>query len=171
MLVTVLKFLMSLFSKSTKQHIEIIEDSPFKEVRIKSDLWLLIDSARTIMTVGNTLYAHPDMWDEMIPTTYRAKAVIQIHETTHARRQFDMGIDKWVFLYLFDKKFRWEEEKLAYEAEWTYMAENGYQYADGHHRMWAEILSGKTYRNMVSFEEAYSWVSTTMKKIMEKQNV
>lgn len=170
MLVGILKILMSLFSKRTKKHIEILEGTPFKEVRIKGSLWLLVDSARTIMTVGNTLYTHPDMWEEMIPTTRRAKAVIQIHEPTHAKRQFEAGIDGWVWDYIFDKKFRWEEEKLAYEAEWTYMVENGYSYTDAHHRMWAEILSGKTYRKMVSFNEAYQWVSSTMKKIMEEHS-
>lgn len=169
MLTTIIKLLLSFVSKKTDKHSELLTGTVFKEVRLKGDLWLIVDSKKVIMTIGDTLYAHPDMWKDMVPSL-RSRAIIQVHEALHARRQLERGIDDWILKYLFDKKFRWEEEKLAYAAEWEYMIKNGYKYSEGHHRMWAEILSSKTYGDMVSFEEAYQWVSTTMNNLMEKHS-
>ena len=169
MITTILTLLLSFVTDKTKEHTELLVGTVFKEVRLKGNLWLIIEGKRVIMTIGDTLYAHPDMWSKMTPSL-RSRAVIQVHEALHAQRQLESGIDKWILDYLLDEKFRWKEEQLAYAAEWEYMVKNGYKYVDGHYRVWAEILSGKTYGNMVSFEESYEWVSTTMKDLMEKHS-
>lgn len=163
MIVEILKLLLSLVSSKTDKHEELIQGTPFKEIRVKSEFWLLFNKARTIMTIGNTLYVHPDVWKEHHPTYDYSKAVIQVHEALHAARQFEAGIDSWVWKYVTDKEFRYEEEQLAYAAEWKWMIEQGHLYPSTFPIDWAKMISGPTYGNMVKFDRALKWATETMR--------
>ena len=165
MLTTIIKLLLSFVSKETDKHLGLIEGTVFKEVRIKNDLWLIVDSARTIMTIGNSLYAHPDRWKDMSESSHYSVSVIKVHEPVHAKRQLEQGIDGWIIKYLTNKKFRWEEEKLAYEQQWKYMIHSGHVYSHADYTRWADVVSGSTYGHMTSFEEAFQWMKVTVEKI------
>lgn len=163
MLVAVVKMLLTFFSKETERHEELLIGTPFKEVRVKGELWLLVDRARTIMTIDDTLYVHPDVWKEHHPTYDYSKAVIQVHEALHAARQKEKGVDSWVLKYLFDKDFRYQEEQLAYAAEWKWMIARGHLYPSTFPIDWAKMVSGPTYGHMVGFDKALQWVTQTMR--------
>jgi hypothetical protein len=165
MLVFILKLLLSLVSSKTNKHEDLIQGTPFREVREKGEIWLLVDGARTIMTIGNTLYVHPEVWKEHHPTYDYSKSVVQVHEALHAVRQTESGIDFWILKYITDKEFRYKEEQIAYEAEWRWMVERGHRYASTFSIDWAKMVSGPTYGHMVKFDRALEWAILKIKEI------
>lgn len=165
MIVSILKLLLSFVSSETEKHDELLRGTPFKEIRVKSELWLIFNGARTIMTIGNTLYVHPDVWKEHHPSYDYSKGVIQVHEALHAQRQFEKGLDSWIWKYVMDKDFRYEEEQLAYKAEWAWMISRGHKYSSSFPIEWAKMISGSTYGNMVGFDKALKWVNETMTEL------
>jgi len=79
------------------------------------------------------------------------------HEVIHAKSQESYGGGKiaWLRRYLFEKKFRWEEEKKGWREEILHLKNTGHGLNID---AIAEALSGKGYSNMVSFAEARRWV-------------
>lgn len=61
----------------------------------------------------------------------------------------------WVRKYLTDKNFRWAVEKRGYKEDILYERTHGIRVIP---EVYARILSGKTYNNMVSYDEALKWV-------------
>lgn len=161
MFVRILKLLLSFVSEKTKLHVEVLEGTHFEEVRVKSKLWLTFNSAESYMTIGETLYVHPERWRLESPNSTWLRAIMQ-HENVHLMRQYAEGLDPWIWKYLTNKKFRWEEEKYGYAAEFKYNIEHGAKYTDASMLSIAETLSGPGYGNMTTLDEAHKWVKETI---------
>lgn len=75
-------------------------------------------SKGVIFAYGDLIYA---------PTSNRGiDPHLLAHESIHGRRQLEIGIEKWWYLYLNDRDFRHYEELLAHRAEYESMVESGW---------------------------------------------
>ena len=120
-----------------------------------------------VTTISPNLYVRDiDKWLEDYPEGSIQHEALRRHEVEHAKEQeafidgatgmkrtIKMG--KWISAYLRDKDFRWAVEKRGYKAEIQYERSRGIHYPAA---FYAQILSGPTYNNMVSYEEALEWV-------------
>ncbi len=82
------------------------------------------------------------------------------HEQVHYKRQQDIGIAKYAMLYLFSKKFRYQEELLAIAPQMSIYTQGGLIF-DVNDR--ARRLSGSEYLWCVSFDEAVKDLSALHK--------
>lgn len=100
------------------------------------------------------------------------------HEVTHAEEQetYIRSLDnpdssflskrhirmsQWLHKYVTDKDFRWGVEQRGYKAEMLYLMSRGHTLFP---EVYAKILSGKTYMNMVSYEDALEWVHKVIRE-------
>jgi len=81
------------------------------------------------------------------------------HETVHYKRQGLLAIF-WVIRYFLSKKFRWQEEKLAYTAEIEYLKERGIQIDE---QSYIDSLVNE-YWNMVDRKTATSFIDDLVKE-------
>lgn len=84
-----------------------------------------------------------------------------IHEETHRRRQKEMGILQFAYRYLFDSKFRFQEELVAVKEAMKYLKKNKIVFDFDKN---AQFLSGYVYLWPVSEEYA----EKELKKIWDK---
>lgn len=76
-----------------------------------------------------------------------------VHEGTHIQRQRAWGPFAWVFSYVFNKKFRYDEELIAFKNEIEYL--NSMRGGRRVKLEWAASqLSGEAYGSMVTYEQA-----------------
>jgi hypothetical protein len=120
-----------------------------------------------VTTVSPNLYVRDiDDFLERYPEGSVQHEALRRHEVEHAKEQEEFvgdatGIKRqirmsiWLKRYLTDKKFRLEVEKRGYKAEILYERSRGVYVPP---EVYALILSGKTYGNMISYEEALEWV-------------
>lgn len=78
------------------------------------------------------------------------------HEKTHCRRQRWITPVWWI-RWLFSRKFRWQEESLAYRNEIAVLINSGYPVDVDYY---ATQLS-KGYLGMISYDSAIAWIGAT----------
>lgn len=111
-------------------------------------------------TVGHSCFvADLDSWLLRHPPGTIEYDAVLLHEQIHSRRQLDyeLGLAAWLARYLADPEFRWEEEKLGYEAAITHLVQNGRQVNTEH----LALILNKNYDfngRMVSYADALEWV-------------
>lgn len=98
------------------------------------------------------------------PKSYNEKKIhaLLIHENTHSERMLEHGIFYcwwWIQKYRYSRSFRVAEEFEACQAEFEKLVEYGIPIPFEH---CARALSGPIYSYMISFEDALSWVRSTV---------
>jgi hypothetical protein len=71
------------------------------------------------ITIGDTCYI-PKKYFIQCQTIERFKQwslPLFLHENEHSKRQIEYGIKKWLFRYITNKRFKWEEEVIGYTIE------------------------------------------------------
>jgi hypothetical protein len=118
---------------------------------------------QTTTTIGEHCYVSDlAQWLKDYPPGSIQQEALLRHEQLHAIRQlsYPLGIETWLLKYISEPSFRWEEEKLGYEQEITWLVQHGvYVYPP----LWASYMSNN-YSSMVSFEDAQAWVEATIRK-------
>lgn len=116
-----------------------------------------------VTTVSPYLYTSDlDWFNERYPEGSVDHEGLRRHELQHALEQEAyvdgatgakraLRLSDWIRKYLTNKSFRWEVEKRGYKADILYNRRVNPEAL-------AESLSGKTYNNMVTYEEALQWV-------------
>ena len=100
-----------------------------------------------------------DDWQKSFPEGSHHREALLRHERFHAWRQKKLGLSEYLYKYVFDRKFRLEEEKLANYIGLTYLKSRGVRVdVEGK----ARFLSGKAYKKMVSYEEIKKWILDVM---------
>jgi hypothetical protein len=148
---------------------EIMKDVAIKEVRFKSKIWRVCMEDGVYATIGETMYIDEADWKAYIrdKRTTRLRSLI-IHESTHASRQLQIGMSLWMFYYFTSTTFRWEEEKIAYEAEWRVEIADGKRYTGADFHFFAKNMSGPMYHGMTTYDEAYEFMKRTNIKLQEE---
>lgn len=98
---------------------------------------------RTIFAYDNKIYANDELTPDLI-----------VHEFTHWRQQNEIGLDKWVELYLTDNNFRLKMELEAYKKQLDSIKNR--EYRNKIRIESATNLSSQLYGNIISKEEAYT---------------
>lgn len=132
--------------------VEELDDrwAPLKAVKESS-----IQSPDVVTTlVPYVVVSDLDGWQDTYPIGSLQREAILRHERVHAFRQLKYGLAKYLIKYVNDPEFRWREEQLANYVEFMYMRERGFK-MDVERK--ARFLSGSTYLNMVSYDEAIQW--------------
>lgn len=141
--------------------VDLTDFTPSIEVK---PWWLGIRNEHEIVTFWGTIYT--DKYTVPLlqnPRTVWAKGLV-VHETVHARRQLTYGKMLWHIKYLVDADFRWEEERLAYEAQFAFLSETGNMELPYDQDKFLQILSGPVYNYMVSYNIAAKWLVTELDK-------
>ena len=150
-----------LFSTHTDVNNELIKDTRIQEVRYRDWIWRCFDPAPDLLImIGTTLYVNQDCWDNIDPQDEWAKAML-VHEETHLIRQQQAGLMCWLWDYIFDADFRWQEESTAYTAAWEYSMWQGRTYTMADCRSFGEYLSNISYLS-VTKEKATEFVISTI---------
>lgn len=127
------------------------------ETVVEGDLPFISDTATT--TLGSRIFVVDlDNWLEKYPVNSDQYRALLLHEQVHAQRQLDGNLSVWLFHYVNDPKFRWEEEKLGWEKEIKYLRDKGKAKSAEHY---AIILASK-YQGMVSYKDALLWVNQVL---------
>jgi hypothetical protein len=82
------------------------------------------------------------------------KAALLEHEKIHAKRQAELAYIFWYLGYELSDGFRWEEEKLGYEAQILYLRRRGVTVNE---EWFLTVVLSEFYRGMVSKDEALKW--------------
>lgn len=90
-------------------------------------------------------------YDDNIYSDFPLTRDLIIHEATHHRQQADVGLDKWVELYLSDDKFRLDQEVEAYRNQLRSMNRKERRSSI---KDCAYYLSSKLYGNIINYNEA-----------------
>lgn len=99
-----------------------------------------------IFCYGETLYN---------PHNFQITKHLEVHEETHSKQQFAMGVEIWWEKYLKDKKFRLSQEIPAYQNQFKYIFDTKNRFkAEQWLDKLATDLSGPLYGNLVSYDEA-----------------
>ena len=71
------------------------------------------------VTIGNTIYIPKKYYNNCrtVAEFKRFSLPLFEHENLHSERQEEYGVNKWLWKYITDKSFKWQEEKLAYKRE------------------------------------------------------
>lgn len=145
--------LLLLVSVACSSHEVPAEYRPLEQIKERLGV---IGSKTAISTIGRTAWvADLDAWlKRNQPGSPMYRAILR-HEQEHARRQLAMGTAKWLKRYLSDKAFMWAEEQIGWYWQITELQRLRQRvYPEGV----ARILSGKTYKGMVSYDDALKWV-------------
>lgn len=132
---------------------------PLKEiVERPSDPLEIYDGFST--TIGSKVYrSNLDDFIKANPPNTIGFDMLMYHEQVHSKRQFKMGLYKWLASYLYDKKFMWYEEQLGYYTSFGYLRTFGFK-----PNKEATAMSLSKYRNltgaMVTYEEALEWLNS-----------
>ena len=124
-----------------------------------------------ITTISPYLYTDSiDKFNEYYPEGSISHEALRRHELEHARDQEayigdatgvlrKSRITSWIYQYIHSKEFRWNVEKKGYKAEILYLKRMNMRISPA---AYAFILSGETYRGMVSTEDALNWVNNVL---------
>lgn len=88
---------------------KIIVGYPPNYLEICAALPAVKTSPRAIFTYGNKIYN---------PGGGKIPQELETHERTHSERQAKIGVKNWWNHYLRDSRFRFDEELLAYQAQY-----------------------------------------------------
>lgn len=97
---------------------------------------------RTIFAGGDSIY-----------TDYPLSSDLLVHELVHLKQQAEYGLIEWVHDFIYNPKFRLEQEKQAYREQLKSIK-------DRNHRNKVRIesarnLSSGLYGNIISYEDAF----------------
>lgn len=148
----------------------IVKDTPIKHTRFKGRLWCWLNRHAAYITLGDTLYLDKNEWEVLSRGShvyFNIQAMV-VHESIHSIRQQKSGLIIWLFKYITNPRFRWEEEKLGYLAEWKYYLILGFIIEEEQYRDFAKEVSSGTYFRMVSYEEAYIFICRSVYEIKRK---
>lgn len=130
------------------------EWAPLQQI-VERDLPFVSDTA--ITTMGHNVYTVDlGSWLVRNPPGSPQFMSKMAHEQVHSIRQLDYGLYSWLFNYLTDDDFKWEEEKAGWEQEIRIARKYGIGRTD---EQYAKILS-EMYQEMVSYDDALIWVRT-----------
>lgn len=154
-----------LSSAQTDVKTEAVEGlSHLTGIRYRSSFFdSFMPNSTTVMTVGENIFVNKEYWEERFDPNSVQDQALMIHENEHAKRQFDMGVEIWLWRYIFSKSFRWQEEQAGIEAEWRWLyVTQGYTPPEGVGRAffinrYSDFLV-ESYQGMVSKEEAMEWL-------------
>jgi hypothetical protein len=138
----------------------LLQKTELEEVRYKGKI-LTFFSPGMFFTSGDTLYVEKDLWNSVLKDPLAAQATIA-HENVHAEREEAMGVLEWEFWYCTDVDFRWEEEKAAYAEEWRVLLKGGWVFTLKDFGEFAMLVSGDSYYQMTTYEEAYAFMRDTV---------
>lgn len=121
--------------------IEIKPQGEFPLLKLYSDIFPINDM--TIFAFDNTIY-----------TNYQLTADLYVHECTHIAQQNKIGLQEWLYDFLYEPERRLQIELEAYRKQLASIK-------DGNHRLKVRIQSAKTissplYGNIISYDEAYN---------------
>lgn len=123
---------------------------------VKRPIWIEVPANDVLVTMSGIIFVPPHLYEHYTKNpTIPAQAVL-VHEKTHAKRQCDNGFSKWHLMYAADLKYRWNEERIAYEAEIRFLKEHKYTINKQHY--FDAVTNEKLYGKMVSKEEAQRWI-------------
>ena len=108
-----------------------------------------------------------EMWEH--PTTAAQKALLE-HERQHVQRQYEVGLFEYHMRYSNDRKFRWQEEKAAYEKHAALLWHTSPESRTTMYTWLSTIVVHDFYNGMVSREEARRWAEATVIRIAEEQS-
>jgi len=126
----------------------VVKELPPKHIYDRAREQFGVDFEKgVVFSYGDTLYARysvdPDLFE---------------HESTHGKIQiaFPGGPDAWWERYFTDAQFRFEQELIAYRAQYRFMKTQVKDRNQQNTLLWgyARDLSGKMYGNIVLFSEA-----------------
>ena len=71
------------------------------------------------MTIGETCYIPKNFYIQCqtIENFKRFNLPLYLHENEHSKRQIEYGIYKWLYKYITNKRFKWEEEVIGFSIE------------------------------------------------------
>lgn len=100
------------------------------------------------LTVWPFIFVHDDVCKDDV----RYERFI-VHENVHYKRQRNWILLPWLILYGISRKFRLNEEILAYKTEYLYTLG---KYGDGmiNKEYYYRSLSSKLYNNLISYDQA-----------------
>lgn len=102
---------------------------------------------RTIFAYDNKIYSNYDLTPDLI-----------VHEYTHWKQQAEIGLDKWVELYLKSPEFRLEMELEAYKRQLESIKDRNTR--DKVRIFSAQALSSELYGNLLSTKDAMFLLKT-----------
>lgn len=88
-----------------------------------------------------------------VPLAPTAAALLE-HEKVHAKRQAELAYIFWHLGYELSDEFRWEEEKLGYEAQILYLRRRGFTISE---QWFLKVVLNDFYDDMVDKDEALKW--------------
>lgn len=109
---------------------------------------------RTANTIHPWIYLPPDTYNDLCSANPSPQSMATLrHEEVHLERQKDTGLLVYGFKYFFSRRFRYQEEMLAIEAQMKYLKSQRvvFDIVDR-----ARRLSSSEYLWCVSFETAIS---------------
>lgn len=108
-----------------------------------------------VTTIGTTAYISnlDEFLENNQPGSPRFESLM-LHEQIHSIRQLNYGIIIWIINYMIYPSFRWEEERLGWEADIRFTKRHGIAKKD---EQYALILS-EFYGNMITYDRALKWV-------------
>lgn len=131
-----------------------------------------LSSKGVVTTISPNLFTSDlDWFNEQYPEGSVRHEALRRHERQHALEQEEWvggvtgwrrsaKLATWVKKYLADRQFRWEVEKRGYRESILHFRNNGYTInVEGY----AKTLSGSSYNDMVSYEEALEWVKAVLR--------
>ena len=118
--------------------------------------------ANTSMAVFGRIYIPRRLREELERTDPELLADIVEHETIHVARQHARGMLRWHLMYVFSRRFRWEEEKAAYYASLTRLRSRGGDLSEVERAALARRLSRWPYGFMTSAESARAFIDAVL---------
>lgn len=110
----------------------------------------------TIFTYGQCIYTGEGC---------TVSPALKAHESVHAQRQADIGVEKWWERYLSEDAFRLEEELLAHRAEYRALkswTRDRNQVAGALHQIALRLSSG-LYGQMLTYQQARRFITVDVR--------
>lgn len=170
LLMTNSQMLAKLGSSPIPEYDKAMEDFEYLDgLRERGTIWSWFMDPYVSMTIGRYVYVSKEKWTPINLYYFSERAhSILIHENFHARRQQERGVNLWIWKYCCSKKFRFEEEKLAFEAEFRYLiVECGWWFDASYLKEYAKIMS-EEYGGMIDYENALEYVTALRDKMEEE---
>jgi hypothetical protein len=125
---------------------KIIEEYPPNIKQIESALGKVVMNGGIVFTWGEILYN---------PSKLKIQDHLLMHEQVHQLQQEKMGIDNWWATYLYDPKFRLEQEIEAYAVQYKFVKS---RYTVKSYEMFLDLigndLSSSMYGNIIGKHQA-----------------
>ncbi len=126
-------------------------------VKAKSWIWNVspVLSKYTANAIYPNIYVPKWLYEDLKNKNPNPKNIsILIHEQTHIKREKEMGWLKWGFLYVFNSKFRLQEELIAIGESFKYLKSKDIKLTEVEINKIARGLSSYLYLWMISYENA-----------------